>query len=289
MSLIKRSSPDADLPTINEGRYHFCFYLFPSSPLAHLWLPHDYRPLHMNAYSHPTFTPLCLYKTARHHPLVLQRCIDVHPHYSRYHIILPIDMTSSSSQRSGPSIGNSTRSNSFLQQILDEINGRGDSDYHETDPLQIHQNSIVGPGKHTSSVWVGGATMPQGARAKSQASDETYLHKTSITIADSGPLSHEPSSKHVAYPRLTVGGLRLPSARFYTYDADSNNTLDKADSPLLFGNIDSDISSTPSPTEAPTSAATAALTEATSVSEGISSSRIVSRANSRNYISLFIQ
>lgn len=68
--------------------------------------------------------------------------------------------------------------------------------------------------------------------------------------------------------RPRVGGLRLPISAFDTQPQWSDREGCRAESPLLFCDADSDISSTPSPTEPPTSAGTEASSTGTTVSDG---------------------
>jgi hypothetical protein len=70
-----------------------------------------------------------------------------------------------------------------------------------------------------------------------------------------------------SHSRPAMGGLHIPGSVAATLQQSGHDDMDRTASPLIFCDIDSDISSTPSPTEPPTSALSAALTDATSVSD----------------------
>ncbi|KAH7397424.1 hypothetical protein BKA66DRAFT_437984 [Pyrenochaeta sp. MPI-SDFR-AT-0127] len=75
-------------------------------------------------------------------------------------------------------------------------------------------------------------------------------------------------SPGVLSQRPRVGGLRLPSLVSNTQPLGHNKDSSTTESPLIFCDVDSNMSSTSSPTEPPTSAVTEASTAGTMVSDG---------------------
>lgn len=89
--------------------------------------------------------------------------------------------------------------------------------------------------------------------------------------------------------RPLLGGLRIPSSRFNIQPLASDDEIARAKSPLIFCDIDSDISLTPSPTEPPTSAITIESTQPSTAHESRSSSRPPSRStNCARYFCLLV-
>lgn len=192
---------------------------------------------------------------------------------------------------------------SFLQHLLDEINGvatrtilHSKSIPHGTRQPQC--NSI----KQPSSVWVGGSSVAQDARDKLRAADEAHFCKahvesvgglpggqTSTSCLHASPLNAQPPSSDdswgeedvresgVSVPgpalgfmmtnaiRPTVGGLRLVTSSFDTHLSTSGNDIARSNSPLIFSDVDlEDFYFSSPPTEAPTSPGTEAQTSMTS-------------------------
>jgi hypothetical protein len=75
------------------------------------------------------------------------------------------------------------------------------------------------------------------------------------------------AGRNRAHSRPTMGALQIPESAAAACQHMPPDDIDRTASPLIFCDIDSDISSTPSPTEPPTSALSAALTDATFASD----------------------
>jgi hypothetical protein len=224
-------------------------------------------------------------------------------------------MTTPTRQPNGAPFQNLVPSSSFLQQLLEEINGSGTPTVvRRRTASQSAPRPEASPneGRRASSVWVGGTSIARETRHQLRAADEARVRRDSFAVDDlprgllrSAPYLHalcfdaaSPSSSRSStsssprdpqlvglvaptatnqetssavldesHHKSTMGGLRIPGSAAGTLQQSDPDDIDRTASPLIFCDIDSDISSTPSPTEPPTSALSAALTDATSVSD----------------------
>jgi hypothetical protein len=208
-------------------------------------------------------------------------------------------------------------SSSFLQQLLEEINGS------DTPTVLRNRDSPTGThharpspqeDRRASSVWVGGSSVAQDARKKLRAADETRMRRTSVSGHDGtpdvarpilhietpffdalssssckSPPSFGPSNPQLsAQVKIAVNGSVAPPAVFdmeslihdrpdggqassgfpmYTMQPSVHRHVTRTGSPLIFCDVDSDLSSSPSPTEPPTSAISTVLTDTTTASD----------------------
>jgi hypothetical protein len=223
-------------------------------------------------------------------------------------------MTTPTRQPIGEPLQNLAPSASFLQQLLQEINGSGTPTALREPPSSQgtpRTSTSSNESRRASLVWSGGASIAQEARKQLRASDEARLHRTSVVVRDGSPnvpratlalytpcfdsssssgqnsSSVSPDDAHVLgvanYPVITqrtssevsgapqsktaMGDLR-PGASAFDAQLPFADVISRTTSPLIFCDIDSDISATPSPTEPPTSALSTAPTDATSLSQG---------------------
>ncbi|KAF2123870.1 hypothetical protein P153DRAFT_140433 [Dothidotthia symphoricarpi CBS 119687] len=192
---------------------------------------------------------------------------------------------------------------SFLQHLLDEINGA-------TTPTVLRNRgtskstpqSQPSTSRPSSSVWVGGSSAAQDARDKLRAADEARVCRKLLSTVDGASGSHAPPlclrvSPHTQPPspdvsssgdnwtctdtsnhnlttgymttssvRSTVGGLRLATSSLDLHPPFPCNDVAQYHSPLIFSDVNlNDIFSSSSPTEAPTSAGTDVPTSLTSM------------------------
>jgi hypothetical protein len=225
-------------------------------------------------------------------------------------------MTTPTRQPVGAPLQNLVSSSSFLQQLLEEINGTSTATVshrriipHDT----TYDTPPSLPASRRPSVWLGGSMIAQDARDKLRAADERRQLISSVSSQDTtlplptptlplrtpcfeppssssilsttnvsscNPASSSPRASerdtHSILPDVTqstcsrpiAGGLRLLVPPIHTIETLSPSDIARLDSPLMFYDIDSDLSSTPSSTELPTSAISATLTDASTVSEG---------------------
>jgi hypothetical protein len=177
-------------------------------------------------------------------------------HCSGIHIEHPITTMTTPTRRPSLQSSNSNGpSASILRQLLDEISGTTTTtptrrDTTSTTPRSLPPSRGYRSGRATS-IWVGGTDVAQDAREKLRAADEARHKKTSRR-----------EDRDDVRPTLSGLRLQIPSSRFITQPANTDNDIARANSPLMF--VDSDISSTPSPSEeAPSSAVTVSSTDVT--------------------------
>jgi hypothetical protein len=199
----------------------------------------------------PPFVSLHLFLvTTSHFASATPHCLGIHIEHPITRMTTPTRRPSlRSSNSNGPS-------GSILRQLLDEINGTTTPtrrDTTSTTPRSL-PSSRGSRSARTASIWVGGTDVAQDAREKLRAADEARHKKTSRR-----------EDRDDVRPTLNNLRLQIPSSRFITQPANTDNDIARANSPLMF--VDSDISSTPSPSEeAPSSAVTVSSTDATTVS-----------------------
>ncbi|KAL5117343.1 hypothetical protein ACEQ8H_004788 [Pleosporales sp. CAS-2024a] len=165
-------------------------------------------------------------------------------------------MTTPTFQPNGVPVQNPIPSSSFLQQLLKEINGSGT-------PTVLAQKSVPrgSPSSNcsptgsarASSVWIG----------RSAVSHE-HRDQGKVEVVDFMVTPHQGQHTACSPPQLCLtpagpdpSGSTVADANFSLF-----NVLDRTESPLIFCDIDSDISTTPSPTAPHTTELSAALTEA---------------------------
>jgi hypothetical protein len=99
-------------------------------------------------------------------------------------------MTTPTHEPIGTPLQNHMPSSSFLQQLLEEINGSAIPTVLRA-PGPSTSTSQVRPSsqekRRASSVWVGGSSVAQDARKKLREADEARLHRTSVSGHDGTP------------------------------------------------------------------------------------------------------
>lgn len=126
-------------------------------------------------------------------------------------------MATPTRQPSGNTLQNLGPSGTFLQQLLEEINGTRPS----SAPPQPQVTSIgmlptrlsTQSSRRTSSVWMGGGLPAQDARQKLRAADEARLRKASTGCGNTEPVKRPPALRlHVpdfAFPAPTAGSVPI--------------------------------------------------------------------------------
>lgn len=105
-------------------------------------------------------------------------------------------MATPTRQLIGDPLQNLGPSSSFLQQLLDEINGTRPSSAPPQRQVTSTGTSATTPStqrsRRTSSVWMGGGPMAQDARQKLRAADEARLRKTQTGNRTAAPVKQTP-------------------------------------------------------------------------------------------------
>ncbi|KAH3913795.1 hypothetical protein HBI56_057760 [Parastagonospora nodorum] len=158
-------------------------------------------------------------------------------------------MSTPTRQPSSASLKNLVPSGSFLQQLLEEINGSGTAN-------KLHEQPSAQATPRSNASSNGSARAPLDPHIPAMATSAAIGARTSAMVHGDPQLSSAIHSLYLSGP--TTSDTYFPLS----------NGINRIESPLIFCDIDSDISATPSPTEPPTSALSAALTDATSISEG---------------------
>lgn len=213
-------------------------------------------------------------------------------------------MTTPTRQSSSVAFQNFVSSGSFLQQLLEEINGPGTPTLlHDRTTSQFHGSRQALAGR------VSGTAIIQDCCEKPRAANKARMQETSDSGTNSTPdvlkrTSHlhaqcfdspsssstgsSPRDKFLPSPvrggitscdtcsvvssaagssrfRPTVDDLRLPASTMHDMQSSTPDYSARPNSPLFCYALDFNTSSTPSPTDPPTSATSTALTDATIV------------------------